>query len=1489
MKNFTNNFKQFTSRLSARWLIMALMLLLGTGSAWAGMWINDNNGWNIEIERNGTSTWIGGTYGFNREDKNGAYKDYSAENTTSLKIKNAWVKASSNDNWQIRYAAIYCRVSTNQSGNFSQIKCKDYGSNKSNANSIEFQINDIAYDVVNGLAPGTYYLDYYFSVGNDGCDKGYCYAPEYNCNGTNPYCSNCQNCNYYSIKFKVPEQEKKYSLGGYIQVGNAMADKSTYYSTYDLAKQTDGTYKGTFSFSKSHNNAQYIYIVDNAGTIYGPQTNDYPMSPGDETTLSKGKSNKVQASIALNTEYVFTFNPTTGAFTYSLECTPPDFSVSLSKSEVAVGCTGVTASITGDDSPTITWSSSDTKVATIDSDGAINIKAAGTTTITATTTEAGGFCGGVEKTATLTVKSPSVKVSANKNSLCEDETLTLTATLTNCGTDNSIQWYKGEDLLTGETKDQLTISSVTTTNSGEYKAVVTGGIICSSIESSAVTITVNALPSAPSLSNPEAICEGTTFTLPEKDDSKKTITWVGVDNRTLTGLTAGTHKYTAKIVENGCESTTVDYTITVKEQLAKPDLDVTNVKQCGSNYTEGKIVINNYNPANTYILKKGGNPINKEYNDGYSLSENEIGTYTVEVSKDNACGATSDAKIIEVTNNTPTVNSFAITKQPNVCMGNPVTLSYDDTEQSGDITYAWYEGVSDVVLGTEATLTIQQARNASYKLVVTVTSNDCPASDEATTTVEPKAVPSAPTFDNDAMDACVNQQFTLPKPNNLKYEEVALWTVNGQPTTASQTINVAGNYTYTAYKNDGCPSQGTSFTVRVNPLPRITAISVNNSTPVINEDVLLTVEGSDIARVEWSITSGNNASLSDASGNSVKLTSTTSGTVTVTATATSGAGCTATSTKEVTFKAVEECEPTVTTHDKKTKVRVKKDNCPWNIIKIYSHGGQSSGNWPGVDMTEGTGEDAGYYVYKFESVNSNFKVIFNNGNSNGENQTVSGTATKGKVCTYTIGANSCKEDNNYRRCLEVTTSDYKTTTPAEITAPAVKTVSATSEEGSGTVTFTGQIIKTGCAATSKIYYGYQFKKADEEWPTTGVETSNTPVEGKLIPLTNASETALYYQFSANVENLEDVDYHFRAYIINGYDFTNGNYDQGVYYGLDKLVTVSTVQTPVRTATITLTDAEGKEVDKKYCVGETAYIMVESDVKYTEISWKSQQGVDIVQTRLMNMYQFVVKGNDNIVVLLSNKYNVTPAESNTKEVYTFADPILPRVSLNKVSICSNDAVGATVKLTNVVKGQTYQLYQQIDKGDGTFTEKAIGEAKTQTEEVTDKTELVLHTLNNTYTTGKYFVKTYTSDCNANIVATQPFTFTVVDAAEVFISIDPASAETTPWMPAKFTVNASDKYTLNVTKGIPAEPATEVEVNQNGNKVSVKIPLPQGSTLPEGTTGVYGQYENVVFPQGATTQYTITATLSATGGDNPCADPASATVNLVPYVEECTVGH
>ena len=69
MKNFTNNLKQFTSRLSARWLIMALMMLVGTSSAWADVdvYVYAKNSSHYAYIWTGTSTtynggWPGKTF-----------------------------------------------------------------------------------------------------------------------------------------------------------------------------------------------------------------------------------------------------------------------------------------------------------------------------------------------------------------------------------------------------------------------------------------------------------------------------------------------------------------------------------------------------------------------------------------------------------------------------------------------------------------------------------------------------------------------------------------------------------------------------------------------------------------------------------------------------------------------------------------------------------------------------------------------------------------------------------------------------------------------------------------------------------------------------------------------------------------------------------------------------------------------------------------------------------------------------------------------------------------------------------------------------------------------------------------------------------------------------------------------------------------------------------------------------------------------------------
>ena len=82
MKNFTNNFKQFTSRLSARWLIMALMMLVGTSSVWAA-----NSDYYL---RGGFNDWNTN----NRFDANGKCTISLPANTTyEFKIaKSDWTK-----------------------------------------------------------------------------------------------------------------------------------------------------------------------------------------------------------------------------------------------------------------------------------------------------------------------------------------------------------------------------------------------------------------------------------------------------------------------------------------------------------------------------------------------------------------------------------------------------------------------------------------------------------------------------------------------------------------------------------------------------------------------------------------------------------------------------------------------------------------------------------------------------------------------------------------------------------------------------------------------------------------------------------------------------------------------------------------------------------------------------------------------------------------------------------------------------------------------------------------------------------------------------------------------------------------------------------------------------------------------------------------------------------------------------------------------------
>ena len=117
MKNFTNNFKQFTSRLSARWLIMALMLLLGTSSAWAA-----NSDYYL---RGGFNSWNTN----NRFDDNGTCTISLPANTTyEFKIaKSDWNKeftyttktiTATSNNLSLSTTGSNAKITTNAAGSY---------------------------------------------------------------------------------------------------------------------------------------------------------------------------------------------------------------------------------------------------------------------------------------------------------------------------------------------------------------------------------------------------------------------------------------------------------------------------------------------------------------------------------------------------------------------------------------------------------------------------------------------------------------------------------------------------------------------------------------------------------------------------------------------------------------------------------------------------------------------------------------------------------------------------------------------------------------------------------------------------------------------------------------------------------------------------------------------------------------------------------------------------------------------------------------------------------------------------------------------------------------------------------------------------------------------------------------------------------------------------------------------------------------------------
>ncbi len=255
-------------------------------------------------------------------------------------------------------------------------------------------------------------------------------------------------------------------------------------------------------------------------------------------------------------------------------------SVTLSKTSLTLEI-GQTATVTATVSPsdaadkTITWSSSDTSVASV-SNGTITAKAAGTATITARSNN------GKTASVAVTVKAPvidvtSVTLSETSLELEAGKSATVTATVApSNATDKTITWSSSNTAVASVSNGKITAKAAGT-------ATITASSTNGKTASVAVTVTPAPIPvTSIVLSRSTAnLLEGrsttATATIEPSDATDKTVTWTSSDtsiatvsNGRITAVAAGKATITAA-TSNGLTATVA---VTVKPAV----VEVTSVE-----------------------------------------------------------------------------------------------------------------------------------------------------------------------------------------------------------------------------------------------------------------------------------------------------------------------------------------------------------------------------------------------------------------------------------------------------------------------------------------------------------------------------------------------------------------------------------------------------------------------------------------------------------------------------------------------------------------------------------------------------------------------------------------------------------------------------------------------------------------------------------------------------------------------------------------------
>ena len=525
-------------------------------------------------------------------------------------------------------------------------------------------------------------------------------------------------------------------------------------------------------------------------------------------------------------------------------------SISLLKGQQSEAI-GVT--ITPDNSPqSVTWSSSDKNVATVDDNGVVTAVGKGTATITATSNYT------ISKSAScvVTVVSPVESVAFNNPAditVAENGSVSLSQYLVVNPDDASIktiEWTSSSSVATVANGD-VTVGDVNANTEVTITVKVTTEDGTSKTAQITVTIINGCSLAAPAVANAtQTICsdgsENASFTA--TGDASANWVWIDETNKAVSSTNsfsttqAGT--YFVYQVDGDCKSASTQVVVTTNEcavPVQSVSFDNTTAFTVGEGTTldlSEHVVIE---PADASIQKiewSSNSALAAVANGKVTASEvNSDTDVTITVSVTTKDGTTKSATTtVTIINGCSLAAPSVVVSTQSVCPGSNEEVTFMAT---GDASADWFwEDASNTVVSTTSSLTT--AIVGSY--FVYQQSGDCKSA-KTKVTLSEKTKPAAPSVSDVAV--CEGSAGTFTSSVN------AIWYsgANEELTTGKTYSPTTAGIYYVRQQADGCLSDATTVTYTINPKPEFTT---SDQTVVLGATVpSLTVTTASTNTVTW--------------------------------------------------------------------------------------------------------------------------------------------------------------------------------------------------------------------------------------------------------------------------------------------------------------------------------------------------------------------------------------------------------------------------------------------------------------------------------------------------------------------------------------------------------------------------------------------------------------------------------------------------------------